>query len=94
LTNPQHTPWKVRSRVLNRDVPCRNCLKSVCPMGHHDCLRLVEPAEVAQAALELMGPGPGLPLRARVSHLQPAGGPALHAGAQAAPALATAEAQP
>jgi lipopolysaccharide heptosyltransferase II len=94
LTNPQHTPWKVRSRVLNRDVPCRNCLKSVCPMGHHDCLRLVEPAEVAQAALELMGPGPGLPLRARVSHLQPADGPALHAGAQAAPALATAEAQP
>src|SRR5581483_7258045 len=24
LTNPQHTPWQVRSRVLNHDVPCRN----------------------------------------------------------------------
>lgn len=30
LTNPQHTPWKVRARVLNHRVPCRNCLKSIC----------------------------------------------------------------
>ena len=54
LTNPQHTPWHVPSRVLNHPVPCRNCLKSVCPMGHHDCLRRVEPAEVAAAAMELL----------------------------------------
>ena len=67
LTNPQHTPWKVRSRVLNHDVPCRHCLKSVCPMGHHDCLRRVAPDEVARASLELMGPGPALPLRTRAS---------------------------
>jgi lipopolysaccharide heptosyltransferase II len=88
LTNPQHTPWRVRSRVLNRDVPCRNCLKSVCPMGHHDCLRLVEPAEVAQATLELMGPGPGLPLQARPR--LPADAPPLPAGRVHAPALAEA----
>ncbi|HWP17977.1 MAG TPA: lipopolysaccharide heptosyltransferase II [Burkholderiaceae bacterium] len=54
LTNPQHTPWQVPARVLHHDVPCRNCLKSVCPEGHHDCLRLVEPSQVVQAALELM----------------------------------------
>lgn len=54
LTNPQHTPWKVACRVLNHSVPCRNCLKSVCPEGHHDCLRRVEPQAVAAAALELM----------------------------------------
>ena len=35
LTNPQHTPWRVPHRVLSHDVPCRNCLKSVCPHGHH-----------------------------------------------------------
>lgn len=35
LTNPQHTPWMVAHRVLSRDVPCRNCYKSVCPEGHH-----------------------------------------------------------
>jgi ADP-heptose:LPS heptosyltransferase len=62
LTNPQHTPWKARSRVLNRDVPCRNCLKSQCPEGHHDCLRGVAAHEVVRASLELMGPGPGVPL--------------------------------
>lgn len=56
LTNPQHTPWRVPARVLNRDVPCRNCLKSVCPEGHHWCLRGVEAHEVARAAIELMQP--------------------------------------
>jgi ADP-heptose:LPS heptosyltransferase len=54
LTNPQHTPWQVRSRVLFHDVPCRNCYKSVCPAGHHDCLRKVAPETVAAAALELL----------------------------------------
>jgi lipopolysaccharide heptosyltransferase II len=54
LTNPQHTPWQVASRVLNHDVPCRNCYKSVCPAGHHDCLRRVPPEAVADAARELL----------------------------------------
>lgn len=52
LTNPQHTPWGVPSRVLFREVPCRHCLKSVCPEGHHACLSF-EPKEVLEAALEL-----------------------------------------
>jgi len=55
LTNPQHTPWGVPSRVLNHDVPCKYCYKSVCPEKHHDCLRLVPPAAVVEAAYELMG---------------------------------------
>ena len=54
LTNPQHTPWLVPSRVLNHDVPCRNCYKSLCPAGHHDCLRKVAPEAVAAAAVELL----------------------------------------
>jgi lipopolysaccharide heptosyltransferase II len=54
LTNPQHTPWGVPSRVLSHEVPCRNCLKSVCPEGHHHCLRLVAPEAVAHAAFELL----------------------------------------
>jgi lipopolysaccharide heptosyltransferase II len=54
LTNPQHTPWRVASRVLNHDVPCRNCYKSVCPAGHHDCLRRVPPERVTAAARELL----------------------------------------
>jgi lipopolysaccharide heptosyltransferase II len=54
LTNPQHTPWQVPSRVLSHDVPCRNCFKSVCPFGHNDCLRQITPADIARAVRDLL----------------------------------------
>ncbi|HEY9880899.1 MAG TPA: glycosyltransferase family 9 protein [Leptolyngbyaceae cyanobacterium] len=54
LTNLQHTPWGVPNRVLFHDVPCRLCYKSICPEGHQDCLRLVEPGQVVDAVLELL----------------------------------------
>lgn len=54
LTNPQHTPWQAASRVLYHDVACRHCYKSVCPAGHHDCLRQVPPARVVAAVRELL----------------------------------------
>ncbi len=54
LTNPQHTPWMVPHRTLYHDVPCKYCYKSICPMGHHNCLRLVSPETVVNAALELL----------------------------------------
>ena len=53
LTNPQHAPWRVPHRLLYHDVECRNCYKSVCPEGHHRCLRLVPPEDVVEAAREL-----------------------------------------
>jgi lipopolysaccharide heptosyltransferase II len=67
LTNPQHTPWKVPARVLNHDVPCRNCLNSVCPEQHHACLERVDARTVAQAALDLIRPLPGVAL-SRTTH--------------------------
>ncbi|AZG07119.1 glycosyltransferase family 9 protein [Pigmentiphaga sp. H8] len=54
LTNPQHAPWGVEHRLLNRDVPCKYCYRSVCPEGHHACLAGVDPAVVVQAAHELL----------------------------------------
>jgi lipopolysaccharide heptosyltransferase II len=54
LTNPQHIPWLVPHRVLFHDVPCKFCYKSICPERHHDCLRLVNPTSVVQAAKELL----------------------------------------
>ncbi len=54
LTNPQHTPWAVPSRVLFHPVPCACCYRSSCPEGHHNCLRLVSPEEVVRAARELV----------------------------------------
>jgi lipopolysaccharide heptosyltransferase II len=54
LTNPQHTPWQVPSRVLYQDVPCRFCYKSECPQGHHRCLSQVAPTIVVSAAYDLL----------------------------------------
>ncbi|MBE9159305.1 glycosyltransferase family 9 protein [Nodosilinea sp. LEGE 06152] len=54
LTNLQHTPWQVPHQVLFHDVPCRLCYKSICPEGHHACLRQVEPQAVVAAVLELL----------------------------------------
>ncbi len=54
LTNPQHQPWQVAQRVLSHDVPCKYCYKSICPLGHHNCLRLVTPEQVMEATVELL----------------------------------------
>ena len=54
LTNLQHTPWRVPSRVLNHDVDCRNCQRSICPEGHHDCMEKLAPGEVADAVCSLL----------------------------------------
>jgi lipopolysaccharide heptosyltransferase II len=55
LTNPpeQWGPWQVAHRLLFHDVPCRVCYSRVCPYGH-ECLRLVSPEQVAQAAAGLL----------------------------------------
>lgn len=56
LTNLQHTPWAVPARVLSHDVPCRGCLKSICPLVHNDCLRRIDPSTVVDAVRDLAGP--------------------------------------
>jgi lipopolysaccharide heptosyltransferase II len=54
MTNPQHTPWQVRNRLLYHDVPCRFCLKSVCPQGNNDCLAQIPPTRVVEAVCSLL----------------------------------------
>lgn len=55
LTNPpeQWGPWQVPHRQLYHDVPCRICYSRVCPIGH-ECLRLVSPTQVVDAAAGLL----------------------------------------
>lgn len=55
LTNPpeQWGPWRVAHRLLYHDVACRICYNRVCPYGH-ECLRLVAPQTVVEAADELL----------------------------------------
>jgi lipopolysaccharide heptosyltransferase II len=82
LTNPQHAPWQVTSRVLFHDVPCRNCFSSVCREGHHRCLRGVEPRAVAEAVAELYARATGAPGRERsgAAGADPSGGALVPAG--------------
>ncbi|MDQ5852428.1 MAG: glycosyltransferase family 9 protein [Chloroflexota bacterium] len=56
LTNPpeQWGPWHVPHRQLFHDVPCRICYSRICPYGH-ECLRLVTPPMVVDAAADLLG---------------------------------------
>ncbi|MBC8077038.1 MAG: glycosyltransferase family 9 protein [Chloroflexales bacterium] len=55
LTNPpeQWRPWRVPHRQLFHDVPCRICYSRLCPVGH-ECLRLVSPEMVVDAAAALL----------------------------------------
>jgi lipopolysaccharide heptosyltransferase II len=54
MTNPQHTPWQVRNRLLYHDVPCRFCMKSVCPQGHNECMSGIDPEQVIDAVCSLL----------------------------------------
>jgi hypothetical protein len=42
-------------------VPCRWCYRSVCPEGHHMCLRGVTPDSIVAATLELLSGGDDAP---------------------------------
>lgn len=55
LTNPpeQWKPWQSPYRQLYHNVACRICYSRVCPYGH-ECLRLVTPEMVVDAAADLM----------------------------------------
>jgi lipopolysaccharide heptosyltransferase II len=55
LTNPpeQWGPWRVPHRQLYHDVSCRICYSRICPYGH-ECLRLVSPQMVVDAATQLL----------------------------------------
>jgi lipopolysaccharide heptosyltransferase II len=55
LTNPpeQWGPWRVPHRQLYHEVACRLCYSRTCPYGH-ECLRLVNPTLVVDAAAELL----------------------------------------
>ncbi|MCG2586865.1 glycosyltransferase family 9 protein [Massilia sp. TS11] len=54
LTNPQHTPWQVPSRVLFEPTACAYCYRSECPQGHQRCLAGVSPERVLAAVRSLL----------------------------------------
>lgn len=49
-TNPHRTgPYTKAGRALQLDLPCVPCYRRTCPLGHHNCLRTMEPQMVVDA---------------------------------------------
>lgn len=54
LTNPQHTPWMVPSRVIFEPMPCGFCYRSECPRGDNACINRVSPESIVTVAKDLL----------------------------------------
>lgn len=39
-----------RERIVKLDLDCQPCMKRVCPLRHHHCMRLLSPEQVLEAA--------------------------------------------
>ena len=54
-TKDQETsPWKnPNSGIVKREMDCAPCMKRTCPLGHHECMKLIEPIDVLTAVKEL-----------------------------------------
>jgi heptosyltransferase-2 len=75
-TTPEMTPPLARDvTILERTLPCRPCFQRVCPLGHLNCLKLIDAEEVAAAVTALVrsdpaqasDAGPSLPLGSPVA---------------------------
>ncbi|HEX8203752.1 MAG TPA: lipopolysaccharide heptosyltransferase II [Isosphaeraceae bacterium] len=58
LFGPTHIAWTrthhPRAIHLRQPVPCGPCQKGVCPLGHHRCMRELDPGAVFAAAMRLL----------------------------------------
>jgi heptosyltransferase-2 len=60
-TDPRRHRFTPREEALQVGLPCQPCHDhgpARCPLGHHDCMRRLDPATVAQAARALLDAPP------------------------------------
>jgi len=58
-TTPAMTPPMTdEARIMERTLSCRPCFKRECPLGHLNCLKLIEAGEVKEALMPLVAPPP------------------------------------
>jgi len=43
-----------KSSILKKDLDCQPCMKRVCPLGHHNCMKKITSKEVINSALSLI----------------------------------------
>ncbi len=54
-TNDKETsPFTQKSRIVKLDLECMPCMKRVCPLQHHKCMKDLTPSMVVKAAKELL----------------------------------------
>ena len=58
LFGPTHIAWSEtayeKALHLQLDMPCGPCQQRVCPLSHHDCMRLLSPDQVFHTAVRLL----------------------------------------
>jgi heptosyltransferase-2 len=42
-------PYCDKWTLVRKPIECSPCLKRICPLGHHNCMSLIEPADVLSA---------------------------------------------
>lgn len=57
-SDPRYTDYCLeKTVVLRKQLDCSPCQRQVCPLGHHDCMKLVTVEEVVEAGEKLLGLG-------------------------------------
>ena len=49
-TSQWHNP---NSRIVKKEMDCAPCMKRTCPLGHHECMKLIEAEDILTAVKEL-----------------------------------------
>lgn len=47
-----------RERIVKLNLECQPCMERTCPLKHHNCMRMLEPSMVIEAATELLASRP------------------------------------
>ncbi len=55
-----------KERSVHLDLDCQPCMSRVCPHGHHDCMRTLEPELVFDAAVALLPSRGDVPVKGQV----------------------------
>ena len=41
--------YNEKMNVIKKDLDCQPCMKRICPLGHHNCMKLIEATDVLNA---------------------------------------------